>query len=103
MTDNAFDTDVLIVGTGPMGSATALALATYGVRVHLVNRSNWLANTPRAHITNQRTVEVLRDLDVEQEAARYATPWEFMGDTLFATSLAGQEIARLRTWGTGDD
>jgi 2,4-dichlorophenol 6-monooxygenase len=50
-----FDTDVLIVGTGPMGSATALALATYGVRVHLVNRWNWLANTPRAHITNQRT------------------------------------------------
>ena len=26
-----------------------------------------------------------------------------MGDTLFTTSLAGQEIARLQTWGTGDD
>ena len=25
-----------------------------------------------------------------------------MGDTLFTTSLAGQEIARLQTWGTGD-
>jgi 2,4-dichlorophenol 6-monooxygenase len=98
-----FDTDVLIVGTGPMGSATALALATYGVRVHLVNRWNWLANTPRAHITNQRTVEVLRDLGVDQDAERYATPWELMGDTLFTTSLAGEEIARLRTWGTGDD
>jgi 2-polyprenyl-6-methoxyphenol hydroxylase-like FAD-dependent oxidoreductase len=29
-----FDADVLVVGTGPMGATTALALATYGVRVH---------------------------------------------------------------------
>lgn len=103
MTTDEFDTDVLVVGTGPMGSATALALATYGVRVHQVNRWNWLANTPRAHITNQRTVEVLRDLGVDKEAEKYATPWELMGDTLFTTSLAGDEIARLRTWGTGDE
>jgi 2,4-dichlorophenol 6-monooxygenase len=98
-----FDTDVLVVGTGPMGATTALALATYGVRVHVVNRYNWTANTPRAHITNQRAVEVLRDLGVENEARRDATPWEWMGDTLFTTSLAGPEIARLRTWGTGDE
>jgi 2,4-dichlorophenol 6-monooxygenase len=98
-----FETDVLVVGTGPTGAAAALALASYGVRVHGVTRWNWLANTPRAHITNQRAVEVLRDLGVEDEARKYATPWELMGDTLFATSLAGEEIARLRTWGTGDE
>lgn len=98
-----FQTDVLVVGTGPMGATTALALATYGVRVHVVNRYNWTANTPRAHITNQRAMEVLRDLGVEQQARRDATPWEWMGDTLFTTSLAGPEIARLRTWGTGDE
>ncbi|QJY47458.1 FAD-dependent monooxygenase [Pseudonocardia broussonetiae] len=100
---DGYDADVLVVGTGPTGGAAALALATYGVRVHAVTRWNWLANTPRAHITNQRTVEVLRDLGVEAEATKHATPWEQMGDTLFATSLAGPEIARLRTWGTGPD
>ncbi|OVZ62777.1 2,4-dichlorophenol 6-monooxygenase [Pigmentiphaga sp. NML030171] len=86
-----------------MGATTALALATYGVRVQVVNRYNWTANTPRAHITNQRAMEVLRDLGLEDEARRRATPWEWMGDTLFTTSLAGPEIARLRTWGTGDE
>jgi 2,4-dichlorophenol 6-monooxygenase len=96
------DVDVLVVGAGPMGATTALALATYGVRVMLVNRYNWTANTPRAHITNQRAVEVLRDLGVEEDARREATPWEWMGDTLFTTSLSGPEIARLRTWGTGE-
>ncbi|AZG11658.1 2,4-dichlorophenol 6-monooxygenase [Pigmentiphaga sp. H8] len=86
-----------------MGATTALALATYGVRVQVVNRYNWTANTPRAHITNQRAMEVLRDLGLEDDARRQATPWEWMGDTLFTTSLAGPEIARLRTWGTGDE
>lgn len=99
----SFDTDVFIVGTGPMGATTALALATYGVRTMMISQWSWLANTPRAHITNQRAVEVLRDLGVEDEAKLYAVPWDQMGDTLFTTSLAGPEIARLRTWGTGDD
>jgi 2,4-dichlorophenol 6-monooxygenase len=98
----AHEIDVLVVGAGPMGATTALALASYGVRVRMVNRYNWTANTPRAHITNQRAAEVLRDLGVEPDARREATPWEWMGDTLFTTSLAGPEIARLRTWGTGE-
>src|SRR5260370_2273298 len=101
-TNTEFDTDVVIVGSGPMGATTALALATYGVRAHIVSRFNWLADTPRAHITNQRTMEVYRDLQIEEEVLRHATAWDQMGDSLFATSLAGEELIRLRSWGTGD-
>lgn len=101
--DDDLDADVLVVGLGPMGATTALALATYGVRVHAISRQNWLAATPRAHITNLRASEVFRSLGVEEEIKRQATPWESMGDTLFTTSLVGPELVRLRTWGTGDD
>ncbi|MDQ0618268.1 FAD-dependent monooxygenase [Arthrobacter globiformis] len=98
-----FDSDVLVVGTGPMGATTALALATYGIRTLAISRENWLAHTPRAHITNLRAMEVLRSLGLEEEVKRQATPWELMGETKFTTSLAGREIARLSSYGTGDE
>ncbi|MFI6253947.1 FAD-dependent oxidoreductase [Streptomyces sp. NPDC051016] len=92
-------TDVLIVGSGPAGASAALALSTYGVRNMVVTRYASLADTPRAHITNQRTMEVLRDLGVEQEALAKATPQHLMGNTTFCTSLAGEELGRVRSWG----
>jgi 2,4-dichlorophenol 6-monooxygenase len=99
----AYETDVLIIGAGPTGSTIALALANGGVRCHIVSRGNWMADSPRAHITNQRANEVFRDLGISEDVARYASPWELMGDTTFTTSLAGPELIRMRTWGTGDD
>jgi 2,4-dichlorophenol 6-monooxygenase len=94
-------TDVLIIGTGPAGSATAALLSSYGVENMVINRYRWLANTPRAHITNQRTMEVLRDLgrDVEDEAYMFAAGQELMGENVFCTALAGEEIGRMKSWG----
>jgi 2,4-dichlorophenol 6-monooxygenase len=99
------NTDVLVVGTGPAGSATAALLASYGVEVLVINRYRWLANTPRAHITNQRTMEVLRDLgpEVEAEAMLHATHQDLMGNNVFCESLAGEELGRMQSWGTSPE
>ena len=66
----------------------------------VITKYRWTANTPRAHITNQRTVEIMRDLGIEDDILANGTPQRLMGDTVFCTSLAGDEIGRVRTWGT---
>ena len=58
----AYETEVLIIGTGPAGGTLALALAKAGIRVVVVNRYGWTCRTPRAHITNPRTMEIFLSL-----------------------------------------
>lgn len=93
-------TDVLIVGSGPSGSAAALFLASYGIDHVVVSKYSNTANTPRAHITNQRTVEILRDMGIEEDLKAISTPHDMIGETVFCTAIAGEEFGRLRSWGT---
>jgi 2,4-dichlorophenol 6-monooxygenase len=96
----ATETDVVVVGSGPAGASAALFLATLGIPNIMITKYRWTANTPRAHITNQRAMEIFRDLGIEDQVQADATPHELMGDTVFCTSIAGEEIGRIRTWGT---
>lgn len=96
-------TEVLVVGTGPAGASAALFLATLGVDVLVVTKFDWLATTPRSHITNARTMETLRDAGIEDRALRQATPHQLMGHNVWCTSLAGDELGRMLTWGTPPD
>ncbi|MCI9888413.1 FAD-dependent monooxygenase [Micrococcales bacterium 31B] len=94
------ETDVLIVGSGPAGASAALFLSTLGVPNIMITKYRWTANTPRAHITNQRTMEIFRDLGIEDQVLAEATPHALIGDTVFCTSIAGEEIGRILSWGT---
>ncbi|MEU0600007.1 FAD-dependent monooxygenase [Streptomyces sp. NPDC006393] len=96
-------TSVLVVGAGPAGLTASALLARSGVDSVTVTKYQGTAHSPRAHITNQRSVEIFRDLGIEDRVAALATPHHLMGNNVWATSFAGQEIARLMTWGTGTD
>ena len=96
-------TDVLIVGAGPCGLTASALLASYGVSALTVSQYQGTAHTPRAHITNMRTMEVFRDLGIESEVENVAQKLSFLSNNVLTTSLAGQEIARYKSYGSGAD
>lgn len=65
---------IVIVGAGPSGATTALLLAKMGVKTLVISRHGSTANTPRAHIFNQRAMEVLRDAGLEEALNTIASP-----------------------------
>ncbi|KAJ4983886.1 2,4-dichlorophenol 6-monooxygenase [Stagonosporopsis vannaccii] len=93
------DYPVLIIGAGPSGATTALLLAQMGVKSLFVSKHKNTANTPRAHIFNQRAMEVLRDAGLERYLEKVATPANEMQHTSWLDSLAGEEYGRLWAWG----
>jgi 2-polyprenyl-6-methoxyphenol hydroxylase-like FAD-dependent oxidoreductase len=59
--------DVVIVGAGPVGLATAIALAHYGVDALLVDAAEERSAHSKAAVVHSRTLEVLREFGVADE------------------------------------
>jgi 2,4-dichlorophenol 6-monooxygenase len=92
-------TDVLIAGAGPAGAASAVFLGKYGIRNIMISRHRSTARTPRAHITNQRTMEALRDAGLERECLARSSPGSNIEHTFWLRSMVGEELARCYAWG----
>jgi 2-polyprenyl-6-methoxyphenol hydroxylase-like FAD-dependent oxidoreductase len=79
--------DVLVVGAGPGGLATALSAARHGARVLVVDRRRSTSVLPRATGINVRTVEILRTWGVAPAVRAHrirAAPDTASGPTLVA-------------------
>src|SRR5215472_15747346 len=98
---------VLIVGGGGAGLTASMLLARQGVEHLLVSAAPRTSDLPKAHVLNQRAMEILDDVGVAGAIAHRSTPPEQMAATAFYAGFAGpgpdygRRLARLESWGAG--
>lgn len=90
------ETDVLIVGAGPVGLALAIELGQRGVRALVVERNDRGGVAPRAKTTNVRTRTHFRRWGIADKLAD-AAPFgiDYPNNMVFATRMTGRELARF--------
>ena len=93
------ETTFLIIGAGPAGASLACFLASYGLKGIMIAAAPGTAKEPRAHITNAAALECLRAIGLEEEAKKDSTPGDSMQHTRWCHDMAGEEFARIHSWG----
>nr|OQO15560.1 hypothetical protein B0A51_16367 [Rachicladosporium sp. CCFEE 5018] len=91
--------DYLIVGTGPAGGSLGCFLAQNGMSGLVISNQPSNADTPRAHITNMAALDCLRDIGLDEECYKIGTSGDCMVHTRWSHSMAGEEYARIFSWG----
>jgi 2,4-dichlorophenol 6-monooxygenase len=100
-------TPVLIVGGGGAGLTASMLLSQLGVESLVVNARPSTSDLPKAHLLNQRTMEILSDTGVSDEVYRRGTPRENMRASAWYAgfggddSSAGKKVGQVETWGAG--
>ena len=90
-------TDVAIIGGGPVGLTAANLLGCLGIDCTLFERNPTTAFHPRGHVVNTRTMEIFRKLGIEEAVSKESLPLERHAGIGFVTSLAGDEIGAIET------
>lgn len=102
------DVPVLIVGGGGAGLTCSMLLSQLGIKSLLVNALPTTSILPKAHVLNQRTMEILADIGLAEPIYAQSTPAENMAAMGWYGGFAGPDpdygrlIAKLETWGAGD-
>jgi 2-polyprenyl-6-methoxyphenol hydroxylase-like FAD-dependent oxidoreductase len=87
------ETDVLIVGAGPVGLTASILLSRLGITHEVIEARSELHDAPQAHVVSSRTMEILTraaaSADADLRAA--ATPFEQVPVVRWVDTLAGVE------------
>lgn len=91
----ASETDVAIVGGGPVGLAMSLCLAAHGVRSIVLEQRSAPSAHPRATMVNARTMEILRWLGLDDQVRAAGALIDSLARISFVTQLAGSELGAI--------
>ena len=91
------ESEVLIVGAGPVGLTLAIDLAWRGVDVTVVEtRQRAAAPEPKCNHVAARTMEIFRRLGVADKVRNAGLPADYPHDISYRTTFTGQELTRIR-------
>ena len=97
---------VLIIGGGGAGLTASMLLAQLGIEALLVNAADSTSRLPKAHVLNQRAMEIMNDCGIAEAIYAIGTPPAQLGHTAFYAGFAGHEgagrtIFTQERWGGG--
>jgi 2-polyprenyl-6-methoxyphenol hydroxylase-like FAD-dependent oxidoreductase len=94
--DPILETEVMIVGAGPVGLTLALDLAWRGVEVIVVELRH-LGEPPRirSNHVSARSMEVFRRLGLAKDLREAGLPVNYPNDVAFRTTVTGIELTRI--------
>jgi 2-polyprenyl-6-methoxyphenol hydroxylase-like FAD-dependent oxidoreductase len=90
------DSNVLIVGAGPVGLTLAIDLAWRGIDVTVVEtRAPAAPPEPKCNHVAARTMEIFRRLGIAEKIRNAGLPADYPHDISYRTSFTGQELTRI--------
>jgi 2-polyprenyl-6-methoxyphenol hydroxylase-like FAD-dependent oxidoreductase len=93
---NRVNTQVLIVGGGPVGLTLAIDLAQRGVRVMVAEtRAGGEPPSVKCNHVAARTMEIFRRLGLARAVREAGLPAEYPNDVSFRTTAIGMELSRI--------
>ncbi len=94
--DSRIDTEVLIVGGGPVGLTLAIDLAQRGVEVTLAEtRAPAEPPSVKCNHVAARTMEIFRQLGFVNQVRNAGLPADYPNDVAFRTTATGMELGRI--------
>jgi 2-polyprenyl-6-methoxyphenol hydroxylase-like FAD-dependent oxidoreductase len=89
------DTQVLIVGAGPVGLTLAVALGQRGIRCTLIEQKEAPQFLPKMERCNARTMEIYRRMGIADRIRRAGLPADCPMDVFIVTSLIDRPLLHL--------
>ncbi|PMB50423.1 FAD-binding monooxygenase [Fischerella thermalis CCMEE 5201] len=102
MNNTTIETDVLIVGGGPVGLGMALELRYQGIDCILVEESDGVITHPKVGTVGPRSMELCRRWGIAQQVRDAGWPYDHPLDIAWVTTVGGHEIFRLHFPSAGE-